>query len=116
MDEEKLKYKLIKSAKSLRQNSTEAENLLWLYLRAKRLNNLKFKRQQPIGSYIVDFICFEKRLVIEVDGGQHAEQVKLDSIRDKWLKVQGYKVLRFWNNEVLVNIDGVLETIINETN
>ncbi len=75
------------------------------------MEGLKFRRQQPIGSYIVDFVCFSKMLVIEVDGGQHAENEK-DKQRDAWLRGEGFKVLRFWNNEVLQNIEGVLETIL----
>ena len=71
----------------------------------------KFRRQEPIGNYIVDFVCQEKRIVIEVDGGQHSTEHRRDNERDKWLKMQGYKVLRFWNNEVLTNTEGVLEVI-----
>jgi very-short-patch-repair endonuclease len=98
-------------AKRLRKNSTDVERLLWKYLGAKRFNRLKFRRQEPIGLYIVDFVCFEKRIVIEVDGGQHAIDEDKDKARDKWLKDQGYKVLRFWNHDVLTNIGGVLEVI-----
>jgi len=76
------------------------------------LEGIKFRRQQPIGDYIVDFVSYEKRLVIEVDGGQHATQESSDRKRDLWLKEQGFKTLRFWDNEVLTNIDGVLEKII----
>ena len=85
---------------------------LWKYLRDRRLQGLKFRRQEPIGKYIVDFICYEKKLIIECDGGQHKLQAAKDELRDKWLKEQGYKVLRFWDNEVLQNIEGVLEAII----
>jgi very-short-patch-repair endonuclease len=99
-------------AKSLRQRSTDAERFLWRYLRAKRFTSLKFRRQQPVGPYIVDFICFEKRIIIELDGGQHSDQVNRDKIRDSWLKDQGYQVLRFWNNDVLTNIHGVLHIIM----
>jgi len=81
-------------------------------LKGKNLEGIKFRRQEPIGDYIVDFVAFEKRLVIEVDGGQHAEEEKDKDIRrDEWLSSQGFKVLRFWNNEVLQNLEGVLETI-----
>lgn len=79
-------------------------------MRSKQLRKLKFRRQQPIGRYIVDFVCFEQLIVIEVDGGQHAENNK-DKTRDKWLNDQGFKVLRFWNNDVLENIEGVLESL-----
>ncbi len=98
-------------AKNLRKRHTDAERLLWKHVRGKRMEGLKFRRQQPIGSYIVDFVCFSKMLVIEVDGGQHAENEK-DKQRDAWLRGEGFKVLRFWNNEVLQNIEGVLETIL----
>ena len=98
-------------AKNLRNRLTDAEKLLWRYLRAKQLEGFKFRRQQPIGKYIVDFVCFEKGIVIEVDGGQHAVEREKDEKRDKWLKGQDLKVLRFWNNEVLTNIEGVLEVI-----
>jgi len=98
-------------ARNLRKRSTDAERLLWKNLRAARLSGLKFKRQQPLGSYIVDFICFEKRLIIELDGGQHAEQQDKDRVRDAWLKDQGFNVLRFWNNDVMHNLEGVLLTI-----
>jgi very-short-patch-repair endonuclease len=80
-------------------------------LRAKQLEGLKFRRQEPIGKYIADFACHEKRIVIEVDGGQHSTNKKRDRERDNWFKEQGYKVLRFWNNEVLTNIAGVLEVL-----
>jgi len=100
-------------AKKLRKQLTDTERLLWQYLRAKQLEGLKFRRQQPIGNYIVDFVCFEKKVIIELDGGQHTqpEQKQKDIERDKWFKEQGYKLLRFWDNEVLTNIRGVLEEI-----
>jgi very-short-patch-repair endonuclease len=100
-----------KLAKNLRIKHTDEENLFWSQLRARRLNGLKFRRQQPIGNYIVDFICFTKKIVIEVDGGQHSWKKKRNEIRDKWLSKEGYKLLRFWNNEVFKNLDGVLEII-----
>jgi very-short-patch-repair endonuclease len=80
-------------------------------LRAKQLEGLKFRRQEPIGKYIADFACHEKRIVIEVDGRQHLTNKERDRERDNWFKEQGYKVLRFWNNEVLTNIAGVLEVL-----
>jgi very-short-patch-repair endonuclease len=101
----------VKIAKTLRKRTTDAENVLWRHLRAKRFRGLKFRRQQPIGTYIVDFVCFEKRIVIEVDGGGHSFEKVQDSARDRWLGEEGFKVLRFWNTEVLQNIDGVLEVI-----
>ena len=98
-------------ARALRKNPTDAERTLWSHLRFWQVHGHKFRRQQPIGDYIVDFICLEKKLIIEVDGGQHAEQESYDSARDAWLRAQGYFVVRFWNNDVLQNIDGVKETI-----
>ena len=96
----------------LRKRATDAENRLWFHLKGKNFEGIKFRRQAPIGDYIVDFVAFEKRLVIEVDGGQHAEDEKdNDMRRDAWLRSQGFRVLRFWNNEVLQNLEGVLETI-----
>lgn len=97
-------------ARRLRRNATKAESALWYRLRSRGLNGYKFVRQEPIGSYTVDLICRERRLVIEVDGGQHADNPR-DAIRDKWLVDHNYRVLRFWNNDVLENMSGVLETI-----
>lgn len=99
-------------AKRLRSNSTDAERLLWSRLRANRLAGFKFRRQVPIGPYIVDFACFEAKLIVELDGGQPAEAVEQDARRDGWLGEQGFSVLRFWNNEVLGNLDGVLMRIL----
>jgi very-short-patch-repair endonuclease len=97
----------------LRKRATDAENRLWFYLKGKHVEGVKFRRQEPIGDYIVDFVAFERRLVIEIDGGQHAgnEEKDKDKQRDEWLNNQGFRVLRFWNNEVLQNLEGVLETI-----
>lgn len=100
------------NARELRKRATDCERLLWLHLRAHRLQGFKFRRQQPIGPYIVDFVCFEARCIVEADGGQHREQAKYDARRDAWLTSQGFTVLRFWNNEILANTDGVLETIL----
>jgi very-short-patch-repair endonuclease len=94
----------------LRRHATEAESALWYQLRSRRLNGRKFVRQEPIGPYTVDLICRESRLVIEVDGGQHADNPR-DMVRDKWLVDHNYRVLRFWNNDVLGNMAGVLEAI-----
>lgn len=102
---------MIDAAKDLRKRPTDTERFLWKYLRARRFEGLKFRRQEPIGRYIVDFICHETRIVIEVDGGQHSTDREKDIVRDTWLNEQGYTVLRFWNNEVLSNIEGVLEVI-----
>ncbi len=104
---------LTKTAKNLRKNSTDAEKKLWYNIRAGQLNGFKFRRQQPIGNYIVDFVCFEKRLIVELDGGQHAIEKEKDIERDNWLTKEGFDVLRFWNNDVLENNDGVLSVIMN---
>jgi len=97
-------------ARSLRRQSTRAEWVLWLALRDRRLVGVKFTRQQSIGPYYVDFICREQRLIIEVDGGQHADSA-LDQRRDAYLNSLGYRVIRVWNNEVLGNLDGVLQML-----
>ena len=89
---------------------TDAETKLWYRLRSRQLNGHKFVRQEPIGPYTVDFVCRECRLIIEVDGGQHAANMR-DVVRDKWLVAHNCRVLRFWNSGVLGNIGGVLETI-----
>lgn len=103
--------KLTAAAQQLRKNLTKAENLLWQKLRNRQFEDFKFRRQQPVGSYIVDFVNFEKRMVIEVDGGQHAILKDKDKKRDAWLNAEGYAVMRFWNNEVFENLDGILEVI-----
>jgi very-short-patch-repair endonuclease len=90
---------------------TVAERRLWSALRAHRLNGLSFRRQTLFGRFIVDFVCQERRLIIEVDGGQHAENAR-DAERDRWLESKGYRILRFWNSDVLRNRNGVLETIV----
>lgn len=100
-------------AKTLRRQMTEAECLLWRHLRAHRLAGAKFKRQQPIGPYVVDFVHFGARLVIEADGGQH-NGAHTDAVRDAWLTARGFRVLRFWNNDILGNIGGVLDVVMNE--
>jgi very-short-patch-repair endonuclease len=102
-------------ATSLRNGATDAERALWKSLRGDALNGLRFRRQFPIGIYIVDFVCFEVRLIVEVDGGQHAES-QHDESRDGWLKSEGFDVLRFWNNEVLQNMEGVMQVIAEAIN
>jgi very-short-patch-repair endonuclease len=101
----------LRQAKVLRSNMTDAERRLWYLLRAHRFKEIKFKRQAPIGRYIVDFVSFERRLVVEVDGGQHADN-EADLRRTRWLEDQGFRVLRFWNNEVLNNTGAVLDAIV----
>jgi very-short-patch-repair endonuclease len=108
---EALADNLVHLAKSLRRRPTEAEKLLWRHLRRKQLAGHKFRRQEPLGIYIVDFVCFEKGLIIEVAGGHHALEQVRDQEREAWLNKQGFKLLRFWNHEVLRNIDSVVATI-----
>ena len=103
--------KLTNFARTLRKNSTEAETILWNRLRAKQIEGTKFRRQQPIENFIVDFVSFENRVVIELDGGQHAENRHKDIDRDRLLTENGFEVLRFWDNEIFENIEGVLEVI-----
>jgi len=101
-------------AQQLRSRPTDAERALWKRLRNKQISDYRFRRQAPIGDYIVDFVCFTQRLVIEIDGGQHAQadQQKLDQRRTAWLEGQGFRVIRFWNNDVLKNTDAVVTEII----
>ena len=100
----------VSTARRLRRSQTDAERVLWFKLRDRRLNGLKFRRQVSIDRYVVDFFCVEANLIIEVDGGQHATADETQ--RTKMLEAMGYLVLRFWNNEVHENIDGVLETVL----
>ena len=102
--------KTIRIARRLRANQTDAETALWNRIRNRQIDGHKFTRQVPILGYICDFVCREKCLVLEVDGGQHSESAA-DAIRDRRLSEEGYRVLRFWNNDVLGNIEGVLTTI-----
>ncbi|TVP90149.1 MAG: endonuclease domain-containing protein [Pseudomonadaceae bacterium] len=97
-------------AKHLRRQMTDSERLLWYHLRGHRLAGQKFRRQQPLGKYVVDFVHFGARVIVEVDGGQHNDSPH-DAVRDAWLRAQGFQVLRFWNNEVLGNTQQVLEVI-----
>ena len=91
---------------------TDAETKIWQRLRAHRFQGLSFRRQLPVGPYIVDFVCLEARLIIEIDGGQHAaDQATYDAKRDAWLQREDFRILRFWNNDVLKNLRGVLERI-----
>ncbi len=99
-------------AKALRRDMTNAERCLWFMLRGHRLGRLSFRRQVPIGPFIVDFVCQQRRLIVEIDGGQHAADPTHDRQRDEWLRSKGYRILRFWNTEVLRNRPGVLQTII----
>lgn len=98
-------------AKQLRRNQTDVEKRLWYRLRARQIGGYKFRRQHQIGNFIADFVCAERMLIVEIDGGQHSEQAQRDSTRTAALSSMGYRVLRFWNNEVIDNIDAVLEAI-----
>jgi len=102
---------LTELAKKLRNNPTDTEKKLWYFLRNKQLKGLKFRRQHPIGKYIVDFVCLEKRLIVELDSGQHLENKKEDQEREQWLKERGYAVIRFWNDDALQKTAAVLEEI-----
>lgn len=99
-------------ARKLRKTMTEAETKLWYYLRNCQLNQFKFRRQVPIGNYIVDFLCFKIKLIIELDGSQHIDNQKYDKVREIWLKEQGFTVRRYWNDEVLQQTQNVLEDIL----
>ena len=100
-----------KRARNLRRDSTTAENRLWYVLRNRTLGGLKFARQMPIGPYFADFVCRESGLIVELDGGQHQEQAERDRTRDRYLQARGFRVLRFWNHEVLGETEAVLEAI-----
>jgi very-short-patch-repair endonuclease len=100
-----------KTVRRLRRNQTEAERILWFRLRDRRLNGWKFRRQFPVDRYVVDFFCADARLIIELDGGQHAVRTDADAQRTKVLEAMGYMVLRYWNNDIMQNTDGVLEDI-----
>ena len=100
-----------KLARRLRRDQTEAEKRLWLHLRDRRLGGRKFKRQCPVDRFIVDFLCADAHLIVEVDGGQHAVRAQADARRTEILESLGYMVLRYWNNDVMANIEGVVEDI-----
>lgn len=99
-------------ARRLRSCMTDAEKALWLQLRDRRLEGFKFRRQFPIGPYFADFLCWKVKLIVELDGGQHAEQVAYDRQRTHFLAQQGFSVIRFWNDEVLQNWEGVRQVIL----
>ena len=107
----KPRHHLQKHAIGLRNNSTDVELQLWHHLRNRQLEGVKFRRQQPVETYIVDFVSFDKKLVIELDGSQHSENTECDTQRDACLRANGFVVLRFWNNDVSENLQGVLEDI-----
>ena len=98
-------------ARKLRRETTEAEALLWTHIRNRQLAGMKFSRQHPIGRYVADFCCEEEKLVVELDGGQHADDVDRDEQRTQYIEKYGYRVVRYWNSEVMSGIDGVLNDI-----
>lgn len=102
----------INRARTLRRGGTDAEKLLWSHLRNRQIEGAKFRRQVPVGRYIADFLCVEAMLIVEADGGQHSEEA--DAVRTAALEAAGYKVIRFWNYEILGNTEGVLEGIRQE--
>jgi len=104
------------TARHLRRHQTDAERILWFRLRGRRLAGWKFKRQVPIDRFIADFVCTDGKLIVELDGGQHADRTSQDEERTRTLEAMGYLVLRFWNNDVMQNLEGVLEEIVNALN
>ena len=102
---------LTSRSRALRKNATDPERKLWSVLRGRQLGGLKFRKQVPVAPYIADFACLERRLIIELDGGQHDENRAKDDIRTRYLEAKGYRVLRVWNTDVMRNIDGVVEAI-----
>ena len=101
------------TARRLRRHQTDAERILWFRLRGRRLAGWKFKRQVPIDRFITDFVCADAKVIVELDGGQHADRMPQDEERTRALEAMGYLVLRFWNNDVMRNLEGVLEEILN---
>ncbi|MDP4029850.1 MAG: endonuclease domain-containing protein [Gallionella sp.] len=101
------------NSRRLRREMTDAEKLLWRHLRMEQFDGYKFRRQHPLGDFIVDFVCLDALLVLEVDGGQHTERTDSDANRTRWIETKGFCVMRFWNNEVLSNIEGVKLAIWN---
>ena len=99
-------------ARTLRAEMTDAERLIWHSLRGNQILNSRFRRQFPVGSYIADFACIDRKLIVELDGGQHQDQIVYDEKRTIFLQAQGWQVLRFWNNDVLNNLEGVLARIV----
>ena len=108
-----MKRPTVPLARKLRRQETEAEKRLWQHLRDRRLGGFKFRRQEPRGRYVADFVCLERQLIVEIDGGQHAERAHDDAQRTAALERDGFRVLRFWNNEALGNTEDVLQVILN---
>jgi very-short-patch-repair endonuclease len=107
---------LRRRARDLRKNATDAERHLWQRLRARRLGGYRFRRQVPVGGYIADFLCPELKLIVELDGGQHGDQVAYDSIRTRALEGIGFQVLRYWNDDVLLRTETVLDDVLRNIN
>jgi very-short-patch-repair endonuclease len=112
MTKQRTNEEITANARSLRSNMTDVERILWRAIRGRQLHGYRFRRQHPIGPYIADFACLEKKCVIELDGGQHQNQTDYDENRTMFLQRQGWQVLRFWNNDVLHQLDGVLSTVV----
>lgn len=104
----------IQFVRKLRREMTDAERWLWRRLRLKQVEGYKFRRQHPVGGYVVDFVCLERKIIVEIDGGQHTEHLAYDSRRSGELRSRGFRIVRFWNHEVLNDIDAVLEVIRGE--
>ena len=107
----KERHSLVSNARKLRNNGTDVERMLWCYLKNSQIEGIKFRRQQPVEDYIVDFVSVSPKLGIELDGSQHMDNQVYDELRDACLRQNGFAVLRFWNNEVIENLEGVLEVI-----
>lgn len=105
--------RLLRNARQLRSRMTDAEQCLWQHLRDRRLNGYKFRRQQPIGNYIADFVCIRPKLIVEADGSQHDEQRAYDETRSENLRALGFHILRFWNHDILQQTEAVLTVILN---
>ena len=105
----------VERARELRKNLTDAERLLWSRLRRRQIHGRRFRRQHPIGPFIADFACTEAKLVIELDGGQHVERKDQDAARTRWLAERGYRILRFWNNDVLTQVEAVVQIVATAT-
>jgi very-short-patch-repair endonuclease len=110
---QRLLPKIKNNSRHLRNNMTDVERMLWAKIRGKQLQGFRFRRQHPLGVYIVDFICLELKLVIELDGSQHMQQQEYDMKRSQWLQKNSFTVMRFWNNDVLDNLDAVVQSIYN---
>ena len=106
------KRRNLEAARALRKSMTDAERALWRVLRSRQLEGFKFRRQHPIGPFVVDFVCLEHKLILELDGGHHAEQIEADAERTGHLEKMGYRLIRFWNIEVLTEMDGLVTRVL----